>query len=741
MTPPESRVIPLSVVLMAALLIGLPWLDGGRSAAGQATLLLVLASAGAAALLTGRPAWPPRPTPLFLAILSLVVASAVHTLLWDRTIQTVLLLSAYVVAGSLAMRGVRDDPRTERVLLGACLISGLLATGLGIVWYFHGGEPGFYATVLVGPFGYPNAMAGFLLLAGGAAVASVLGDRSRLERAAAVVGCALFPAGLFLTRSRGAMLAACVGILSWALLERERWWARRWLWAGAATFFFAGGIYLMGHRLLGLLWFVWPGGPNEGGDTSVQWRLSILQWTWAMIRDHPWLGVGPGAFPMALTRYQALPYTSGENPHNLYLEIAAEYGLAVAILAGLTLLICLARAAMAGGRLPLAHTARSRRMILIAALVAFAVHNGVDLDWSFPAIALTSVVLLGLAATGSRPLSTERPRRRMSPIRTGAVLLALAIVAGVGAARYGSAALVAQGRTELAAGHVADAEKNLARARWLNPLSFSAHYWGAWTRLRAGDPQAALTAAERTLWSAPQDPNAHALVGEMALAGGHWEAATTAYRHAVELAPAAHLSYHAGLVEALASLGRSAESIHAYERAVSLFTPERVLTSEARCLAPGDRYLLARMSRIAARLYEQGADPAGRQAATARAALLAQPDTRGICAITNRPGQTSPEAVIGSFWRGWAEGGWARAETYLLHPTRRPDWGTGSQPVRLAWIHSLLGGERSATVRYEVEIGETDARTVRCARTVTRFTREGWLLSESPSLEPGSCKP
>jgi len=43
MTPPESRVIPLSVVLMAALLIGLPWLDGGRSAAGQATLLLVLA--------------------------------------------------------------------------------------------------------------------------------------------------------------------------------------------------------------------------------------------------------------------------------------------------------------------------------------------------------------------------------------------------------------------------------------------------------------------------------------------------------------------------------------------------------------------------------------------------------------------------------------------------------------------------------------------------------------------------
>ena len=589
-----------------------------------------------------------------------------------------LLLSAYVVAGSLTVRGVRDDPRTERVLLDACLISGLLVTGLGIVWYVRGSEPGFYATVLVGPFGYPNAMAGFLLLAGGAAVASVLGDRSRLERAAAVVGCVLFPVGLYLTRSRGAVLAACVGILIWALLERERWWARRWLWGGAAALFVAGGLYLMGHRLARPLVVRLAGRTRtEGGDTSVQWRLSILKWTWAMIRDHPWLGVGPGAFPVALTHYQQIPYTSGENPHNLYLEIAAEYGLAVAILAGLALLICLGRAAMAGRRLPLAHAARTRRMVLVAALAAFAVHNGMDLDWSFPAIALTSVVLLGLTVAGSRHPSTERPRRRMSPIRTGAVLLALAIVAGVAATRYGSAVLVAQGRTELAVGHVADAEKNLVRARWLNPLSFSAHYWLAWTRLRAGDPQGALTAAERTLWSAPQDPNAHALVGEMALAGGRWEAATTAYRHAVELAPAAHLSYHAGLVEALASLGRSAESIHAYERAVSLFTPERVLTSEARCLAPGDRYLLARMSRIAARLYEQGADPAGRQAATARAALLAQPDTRGICAVTNRPGQTSPEAVIGSFWRGWTEGGWSRAETLSAASHPPPGLGNG----------------------------------------------------------------
>ena len=262
------------------------------------------------------------------------------------------------------------------------------------------------------------------------------------------------------------------------------------------------------------------------------------------------------------------------------------------------------------------------------------------------------------------------------------MLLALAIVAGVAAARYGSAALVAQGRTELAVGHVADAEKNLARARWLNPLSFSAHYWGAWTRLRAGDPQAALTAAERTLWSASQDPNAHALVGEMALAGRHWEAATTAYRHAVELAPAAHLSYHAGLVEALASLGRSAESIHAYERTVSLFTPERVLTSEARCLAPGDRYLLARMSRIAVRLHEQRRSrrSAGRHRPRSPARTAGYPrDLRHH----ESPGADVARGGHRELRRGWAEGGWARAETVCCIPPAARIGERG--PDRSAW--------------------------------------------------------
>jgi hypothetical protein len=349
MTRTESRLFPLPVVLLAVVLIGLPWANGGRSPAGQAALVLILAAAGAMALLTGRPAWPPRPTPLFLVGVLLIIARLPHPL--DRTIQ-IILLSAYVVAGTAC--GVSETIHGRSGPAGHLPNFGVVVVGFGIVWYVRGSESGAYATVLVGPFGYPNAMAGFLLLASGAAVASLPGDRSRLERAAAVVGCALFPVGLYLTRSRGAVLAACVGVLIWALLERERWWARRWLWGGTAALFVAGGLYLMGHRLVGLLWFVWPGGATEGGDTSVQWRLSILKWTWAMIRDH--LAVRP-ELPDALTHHQRSPNERREPAQPLPGD-RAEYGWLLR-LAGLAL-VCLVRAVMA-------HAARTRQMVLVAA--------------------------------------------------------------------------------------------------------------------------------------------------------------------------------------------------------------------------------------------------------------------------------------------------------------------------------------------------------------------------------------
>lgn len=748
MAPPDRRSVSLAVCIIAATVIGLPWADGGRSPAGQAAVVLLLALAGAAGFLARDFPALLNPSPLLVLGAILAGASAAQTIYPDRTVQALLLLVAYLLAAMLAARAARDAPWMERVLLDASVLSGLLVVGLGAVWLSRGNDGGFYANALIGPFGYPNAVAGFLLLVGGAAAATLQADRHRVERGVALVACAACLLGLHLTRSRGAWVAVGGGFVCWALIQwRREGLSRRLMWMVLAGLALLAGLVVAGSRLASLLLVLWPGGAEIPADMSVQWRLSILRWTWAMIRDHLWLGVGPGAFPVALIHYQQIPYISGENPHNLYAEIAAEYGLPAGLLFCLGVAICLVRVAMAARRLPFGHPVRGRRAALLGALAAFAIHSGIDLDWSFPAVALLAAAILGLATA---TLPVRRPRSARHPFLWRAtILLVLAATAILSMTRYYSVALVGWGRDALAVGALPEAGRYVTRAQLLNPLSYSAHYWQARARLQAGDPRGAIEAAERTIRIAPEDPNTHALAGEMALAGGHMTTAIAHFQRAVDLAPAAHLRFHGGLFDAVVGAGTAPQALHSYARAVALFTDDRVLGTEARCLAPGDRYLLAHMSRRAGHLFPQDTAAADRRAAMARADLLSQPDPRGICATGGRPGRTSPEAAVVSFWRAWGVGGWPAAEPYLVPERRGPDTGKSrSEPAqvpgspRVAWIHSLSGGPHRATVVYQLRKEDPDRANAefRCARTLARFTSEGWLLVGPPLIHMGPCR-
>jgi O-antigen ligase len=746
MAPPDRRLLRLATYLSAATLIVIPWADGGRSPAGQAAVVLLMAVAGAAGFLTRGST--PSPSPWLALGIIMAGMSAVQTIHPDRTIHALLLLVAYVVAGTLAARVAREDSWAERVLLNTCALSGLVVVAVGLIWLFRGNDGGLYASVLIGPFGYPNALAGFTLLAGGAAVATLQPARSRVERALAVAALAACLVGLYYTRSRGALVAAAVGLVCWALVQRRLWWPHRWLWLTVAALALLAGLSVTGSRLFTLLPLLWPSGPGSNADTSIQWRLSILQWTWAMIRDHPWVGVGPGAFPVALIHYQQVSYVSGENPHNLYLEIAAEYGVAAGLLVSVGVLVYLARLAVSTRQLPLTHPSRSRRATLMAALVAFFVHSGVDLDWSFPAVALLGAAMLGLANVG---LPTEQPGhpRKASLWRT-AVLIILTAASILALTRYYSATLVAWGRDALASSNLASAKRSLRYATYLNPLSFTAHYWLTRVRFQGGDPKGALEAAEQTVRIAPGDPNTHALAGETALVVGRPDMALSYFQRAVDRAPAAHLRFYAGMLDAAFVAGKTGEALHAYTRAAALFTDDRVLSSEGRCLAPGDRYLLARMSRVAARIWASDGNLSGQQAALSRADLLSEPDTRGVCATRGHAGQTSPEAAVVGFWRAWSEGGLPAAERYVL-PGQHPTGGAGSvsdspqfertRRVRVDWIHSLSGGEHRATVVYQLKSEGGDHPNGRCARTAARFTREGWFLESLPFLYNRPCSP
>jgi tetratricopeptide (TPR) repeat protein len=539
-----------------------------------------------------------------------------------------------------------------------------------------------------------------------------------------------------------------VAFILWAVLERHTWWPRRRLWLSVGAVALVTVLLLAPRSPIGALSSLFGLG-TQPEDTSLTWRKQILQWTWIMARENAWWGVGPGAFPVALTHYQGIPYVSGENPHNLCLELAAEYGLPAALLAVVVLGGFLVRVGHALARMPPEDSCRRGGAALLAALVGFLVHNLGDLDWSFPAIAATATTLLGL--TAARLLRKPIHRSGTLPVWRGALLVLLAVAALASLTRYYANIFVIWGRYAMAAGDAMSARRDLTWALRLNPWSFPAHQWMAWVRLRSGDPQGAIEVAERAARLAPLDPNSQFLAGEILANVGRWDVAEERFRGAVERSSSAQLRFHAALVESAARGGRPAEARARYEQAVGVFTPDRVLDKEARCLAPGDRYLLARMSRIAARLYGEAGDAARQQVTAEQARLLAQPDRRGICVTSGRAGQESPEEVTESFWRALAQGGWPLAEQFLAPALRAAERkfpglvgnGAPRRPrVQVAWIAGLQGDERLASLHYQVEVESSpNPPLVVCADAEARFTREGWYLTRVPVLGQEPCRP
>ncbi len=674
--------------------------------------------------------------------------SALHTIYPDRTVYSLLLLLAYSLAGALAAHGAREVPWGEPLLLTAILTSGVVVIGLGMVPLIRGDTGGIYAGVLTGPFVYPNALAGYLLLSGGAALAMLRAGRGLWLPVCGGAALLLGGIGLWLTQSRGALLAAFVGFILWATLERHTWWPRRRLWLSVGAVAFVTVLLSAPRSPIGALSSLF-GLTTQPVDTSLTWRKQILQWTWIMARENAWWGVGPGAFPVALTHYQGIPYVSGENPHNLYLELAAEYGLPAALLAVVVLGGFLGRVGHALVRMPPEDSRRRAGVALLAALVAFLVHNLGDLDWSFPAIAATATTLLGL--TAARLLRKPFHRSGTRPVWRGALIVLLAVAALLSLTRYYAITLVTWGRYALAAGDAMSARRDLTWALRLNPWSFPAHQWMAWARLRSGDPQGAIEVAERVARLAPLDPNSQFLAGEITASVGRWDLAEERFRAAVDRSASAQLRFHAALVESAVRGGNAAEARARYERAVGIFSPDRVLHKEARCLAPGDRYLLARMSRIAARLYGEAGDAARQQVTAEQARLLAQLDRRGICVTWGRAGQESPEAVTESYWRALADGGWPLAEQFLAPGFRGSlpeqsgvveDGHAAPRRVQVAWIAALQADERQAGLRYQIDVELPFGRRIAwCVIGAARLVGDGWYLTELPALEQEPCRP
>lgn len=458
----------LAVAAVPALvLVGVAWSDGGFFPRTWGALLLLEAIALAAVgILGSRVPREPRAVVLVAALLALAAWQLVSRF-WAVAPDAVFLEAqrTLVYAGAAAV-AVLAVPRR----LGPWLVGGVFAGATGIV---SGGlvdhliGPGARPDRLESPVGYANALGILAAVALTLGIGLVLARLGRWSAVAAVV-CVPVAVALYLTLSRGSLLAAAGATV--LLVALDRWAAGST--AGRRTVVVAAGAGVL--LLVVLAAISARGSPDERPaptprqpaagrlfTTTTSYRSDYWDVAASMVRDEPLHGAGAGGFERTWLRERpALLHV--QDAHNLYLETLAELGplgLAFLLVALLVPLFGARRAA----RAPVGRAA-------LAAYVALLGHAALDWDWELPVVWLC-VVLLGVALAGWGREATER----MTSATRSLVLAAAAILGVLAIVVHAGNSATAEAHEALDRGDARVARAEADRARRFRP--FAAEPW------------------------------------------------------------------------------------------------------------------------------------------------------------------------------------------------------------------------------------------------------------------------
>ncbi len=256
----------------------------------------------------------------------------------------------------------------------------------------------------------------------------------RLALATAAICLIISIAGLLLSASRGAWLALAVALLLWAawaaggripVLQERR--IDRLLIPAVALLM---ALIIFHPALITFVQGFMGAGIN---------RLELMRLSALLVRDYPFTGIGLGTYPLVFSTYVLLIHVGFiSSPHNLYIELAAEQGVAgllvFAVIVFLTFrlawIVSGRQASRSSGTLPLAGA--------VAMLIVLLIHGLVD----DPLYARRAALLFLLVPSGlitgmwriTAPAALPAPRTWRAWL-IGTVLLALLVVAGILARR------------------------------------------------------------------------------------------------------------------------------------------------------------------------------------------------------------------------------------------------------------------------------------------------------------------
>jgi len=264
-----------------------------------------------------------------------------------------------------------------------------------------------------GPYGNYNHFAGMVELILPLPLAYLLFARIGAEqRALWAFSVVMMAVATILSLSRGGLLALAAEVA--ALLFVRSFLRRRWkkdenfgsrtngriLIATAVTAVIAMSLWVGYEPLVKRF-----GAMREGAsEYSVITRVEYWRASWRMFLDHPFGGVGLGAFPAIYPSYgrSSAKYERLEQAHNDYLQLLTDAGLAGAMI-GLWFLVEIVRVARVQWRELEKFRSRDRAVIIggYTAVFGLLIHSFTDFNLQIAANALLFLLVVALATSVS----------------------------------------------------------------------------------------------------------------------------------------------------------------------------------------------------------------------------------------------------------------------------------------------------------------------------------------------------
>ncbi|MGH9940513.1 MAG: O-antigen ligase family protein [Blastocatellia bacterium] len=349
-----------------------------------------------------------------IQILPMVAGGERQTISYDPyvTSQAAIKIFASICFFLLFATFAGDNDRRNlavNVIIAVCVLIALVGIGQSYI------GKALWQRGAFGPFVNRNHFAGFLEMGVGLAGGLIIGRVVKQLALAIYASCALaLCAGVALSASRGGALALAAEIAFLAVVaipnfissrksERSDRPGRAGILLRSAAALILGFAALAGATLLvgseGLIQNIsqTQGEIQEELPASERFsRRDIWSATSRLIKDHPYIGVGLGAYQFAYTRYDR---SSGaqrvEQSHNDYLQIVADAGLVGGLIALAFVVLLFVRGFSA------AQTQnRERRAITLGALAgcfAIAVHSFVEFNLQITSNAQLFLALAALA--------------------------------------------------------------------------------------------------------------------------------------------------------------------------------------------------------------------------------------------------------------------------------------------------------------------------------------------------------